>query len=199
MSASRPAVVPATPHSFDAAAPTPDAAPTHDIAARGPARPTIAGAPLRWQWWRFAALAPGDLYAALALRQRVFVVEQQCTFVDADGADEPAFHLLGWQAQADATGRAPLLAYLRLVDPGVKFAEPSIGRVITAPEARGRGFGRALMQEGLAGAARCFPGRDVRIAAQQRLERFYADLGFVTASAPYLEDGIPHVDMLRGA
>lgn len=192
MSASRPAVVSTTPHSID------PAVSTHDAAPRGPGRPIIAGAPLCWQWSRFAAFEPGDLYAALALRQRVFVVEQQCNFIDADGADERAFHLLGWQLQADATGRFPLIAYLRLLDPGVKFPEPSIGRVITAPEARGRGLGRALMQEGLAGASRCFPGRDVRIAAQQRLERFYADLGFVTASAPYLEDGIPHVDMLRG-
>jgi len=192
MTATRPVTAHAAPRSTDPVVPAPDAAPN------GPGRPTFP-APLRWQWSRFGALLPGDLYAALALRQRVFVVEQQCTFVDADGADEQAYHLLGWQPQADATGRIPLIAYLRLVDPGVKFAEPSIGRVITAPDARGRGLGRALMQEGLAGAARCFPGRDVRIAAQQRLERFYADLGFVTASAPYLEDGIPHVDMLRGA
>ncbi len=172
--------------------------PARDAASGVDARPAPSDA-LRWQWSRFDTMAPADLYAALALRQRVFVVEQQCVFVDADGADEQAFHLLGWQPGEGGTGRDVLVAYLRLVDPGVKFAEPSIGRVITAPEARGRGHGRALMQEGLAGAARRFPGRDLRIAAQQRLAAFYASLGFVTASTPYLEDGIPHVDMLRSA
>ena len=74
-----------------------------------------------------------------------------------------------------------------------------LGPLAVHPDRQGLGIGLGLMREGLTGAARCFPGRDVRIAAQQRLERFYADLGFVTASAPYLEDGIPHVDMLRGA
>ena len=146
---------------------------------------------LRWQWSRFDALAPADLYAALALRQRVFVLEQGCVFVDADGADERAFHLLGRQAAPGSPATAPLIAYLRLVDPGVKFAEPSIGRVITAPEARGRGLGRVLMREGLAAAARRYPGRAVRIAAQQRLEGFYASLGFVIASAPYTENFSP--------
>jgi ElaA protein len=177
---------------------TPDRTPgARDATPPPPARPPTPEA-LRWQWSRFDAMAPADLYAALVLRQRVFVLEQACVFVDADGADERAFHLLGWQADPRAAGRDSLVAYLRLVDPGVKFAEPSIGRVVTAPEVRGRGHGRTLMREGLAAAARQYPGRAVRIAAQQRLEGFYASLGFVTVSAPYTEDGIPHLDMLRG-
>jgi ElaA protein len=184
-----------------APSPLPTATPDRAPAARDAAPPPPARRPtpeaLRWQWSRFDALTPADLYAALVLRQRVFILEQACVFVDADGADGRAFHLLGWQADPRGAGRESLVAYLRLVDPGVKFAEPSIGRVVTAPEARGRGHGRTLMREGLAASARQYPGQAVRIAAQQRLEGFYASLGFVTVSAPYTEDGIPHLDMLR--
>ena len=151
---------------------------------------------MRWQWSRLALLPPSDLYAALAARQSVFVVEQRCVFQDADGADESSWHLLGWHG----AGRDHRLAcYLRLVDPGVKFAEPSIGRVLTTAAVRGTGLGRALMHEGIVRAARLHPGCAVRIGAQQRLEAFYASLGFRTASAPYDEDGLVHVEMLRPA
>ena len=94
--------------------------------------------------------------------------------------------------------RRPVLAcYLRLIDPGRKFAEPSIGRVLTTAPYRGTGLGRVLMHEGLARAALVYPGQPIRIAAQQRLEAFYASLGFRTDSAPFQEDGIPHVEMLH--
>jgi ElaA protein len=90
-----------------------------------------------------------------------------------------------------------LVAYCRLVPPGVKYAEPSIGRVATTQAARRTGRGRELMREALARAGELWPGRAIRIGAQQRLERFYEDFGFVTSSAPYDEDGIPHIEMLR--
>lgn len=148
----------------------------------------------RWQWSRFAGLAPAELYAALAARQQVFTVEQHCAFQDADGLDPSAWHLLGWIDAA--TG--PLLAtYLRVIDPGAKYAEPSIGRVLTVPPHRGVGLGRTVMVEGIARTAAVWPNRPVRIAAQSRLERFYSSLGFRVASAPFIEDGIPHVEMLR--
>ena len=146
---------------------------------------------LSWAWSRFDDLGVRGLYDALQLRSRVFVVEQQAIYLDADGADPASWHLLG----RDDAG--VLQAYLRLVDPGVKYAEPSIGRVITAPEVRASGLGRALMAEGLAGAARWWPGQGVRISAQSRLRRFYTDFGFVAVGDDYLEDGIPHVEMLR--
>jgi ElaA protein len=148
---------------------------------------------IEWQWKRFAELAPAELYALLAARAAVFVVEQQCAFLDLDGLDASAWHLLGW-AGADE-GRT-LAAYLRLIGPGGKYAEPSIGRVLTTAPYRGTGIGRAAMREGLEGAARLFPGQALRIGAQQRLERFYTELGFRTASEPYQEDGIAHVEML---
>src|SRR5271169_1506637 len=147
-----------------------------------------------WQWKRLPALSPADLYSLLAARASVFVVEQACAFLDLDGLDAFAWHLLGW---AGADEGPTLAAYLRLIDPGRKYAEPSIGRVLTTAAFRGGGLGRAAMREGLERAARLYPGRALRIGAQQRLERFYAELGFRTDSAPYLEDGIAHVEMLR--
>ncbi|HZI84881.1 MAG TPA: GNAT family N-acetyltransferase [Casimicrobiaceae bacterium] len=149
---------------------------------------------VEWQWKPFAELAPAELYAALAARAGVFVVEQRCVFQDADGFDAHAWHLLGWIGSAR---ERTLGAYLRLIEPGRRYREPSIGRVLTIASQRGTGLGRAAMLEGLARSAELYPGLSVRIAAQQRLERFYATMGFRPASAPYEEDGILHVDMLR--
>jgi len=151
---------------------------------------------LDWQWARLSELTAADVYAVLAARQEVFAVEQSCAFQDADGLDFHAWHLLGWD---HAGGRRTLACYLRLIDPGRKFAEPSIGRVLTTSAYRGVGLGRTLMLEGMARAARAFPGVPIRIAAQQRLEAFYASLGYVTVGAPFLEDNIPHVEMLYSA
>jgi ElaA protein len=89
-----------------------------------------------------------------------------------------------------------LQACLRVVDPGVNYPEPSIGRVVTAREARGGGVGRALMEQGLARCHQVWPGRAVRISAQAHLQRFYGSLGFVAVSEVYLEDDIPHIEML---
>jgi ElaA protein len=149
-----------------------------------------------WQWKRFAELAPADLYALLAARAAVFVVEQMCVFQDADGLDAFAWHLLGWVGSQPERN---LAAYLRLIEPGRKYAEPSIGRVLTAAAFRRTGLGREAMREGLTQAAALYPGLPVRIGAQQRLERFYAELGFRTVSAPYSDDGIAHVEMLRSS
>jgi ElaA protein len=151
---------------------------------------------LRWQWSRLPALSAPDLYAVLAARQQVFTVEQHCAFQDADGYDFDAWHLLGWTT-ADAS--SSLATYLRMLDPGSKYAEPSIGRVLTLPPYRGMGLGRAVMQEGIARSRAAWPGRAIRIAAQQRLEAFYASLAFRVVSPVYIEDGIPHVDMLLAA
>jgi len=128
-----------------------------------------------------------ELYAITTLRERVFVVEQSCVYLDADGVDPQCRHL--WAE--DAT-RA-IHAYCRLVPAGVKYAEASIGRVITAPEARGSGLGKELMQRALA-ALGTVP---IKLGAQAHLEKFYGDLGFVRTSEPYDEDGIPHIEMLR--
>ena len=147
---------------------------------------------MNWQWSRFGELGVDNLYDALQLRCRVFVLEQG-PYLDPDGIDRQAWHLLG----RDEGGA--LVAYLRVVDPGVKYAEPSIGRVIIAAEVRGNGSGRALMAEGLAGCERHWTGRAIRISAQAHLERFYEGFGFVRVGPNYGEDNIPHVEMLRSA
>ena len=142
-----------------------------------------------WRWLRFAELGVDNLHDALQLRSRVFILEQG-PYLDVDGLDRQSWHLLG------RDGEGVLVAYLRVVDPGLKYEEPSIGRVVTAPEVRGSGLGRSLMREGLAGCARHWPQRNIRISAQVRLQRFYTELGFSAVGAEYLEDDIPHIEML---
>ena len=151
---------------------------------------------LRWQFARFDNLPIRDWYQVSTARIDVFVMEQNCPFQDNDGADFQSWHLLGWHETA---GVRALAAYCRLVDPGVKFVEPSIGRVVTPGTFRGKGLGRLLMAEAVKRHAQIYPGLPNRIGAQQRLEKFYQDFGFVTASEMYIEDGIPHVEMLRAS
>ncbi|HEU0034056.1 MAG TPA: GNAT family N-acetyltransferase [Kofleriaceae bacterium] len=141
---------------------------------------------MEWHDRGFGELTVQELYAIVQLRERVFVVEQNCPYLDADGLDPASRHL--W---ADAGGT--IRAYLRIVPAGAKFDEVSIGRVITAPEARGTGLGRELMRRGIAACGAVA----IRIGAQAHLERWYGELGFVRASEPYDEDGIPHIEMLR--
>lgn len=153
--------------------------------------PTQSPAALTWQCSRFEDLSPRDLYALMELRQRVFVVEQNCVYMDADGADELAIHLLGW------SGRR-LVACARLFPPRVKYAESSIGRVATHPDVRGTGVGQSLMTEAIRRVEELGWGREIRIAAQMYLEKFYEGYGFKRVTEPYTEDDIWHVDMRRG-
>ena len=149
---------------------------------------------IKWQWLRFDELTPRELYEVVRLREAVFVVEQNCPYPDADGRDPDAWHLLGW---LDDAGMRRLVAYARLFEPGVRYTECSIGRIVSAPAVRGTGIGRALVAEGLRRLQSLAPGQKIKIAAQRRLEKFYTEFGFQTISAPYEEDGIIHVDMLR--
>jgi ElaA protein len=151
---------------------------------------------ITWQWNSFADLTAAQLYAMLALRQEVFVLEQACLYPDIDGLDTGAHHLLGWRK---VDGRQELVAHLRCLAPGAKYDEMSIGRVVTSPAARGTGLGRELVAQGLDLARKLHPGHAIRIGAQAHLERFYAGFGFVTVSEPYDEDGILHIDMLLAA
>jgi ElaA protein len=147
-----------------------------------------------WQWLSFAEMRADVLYAVLAQRQQVFILEQQCLYPDLDGLDLDAYHLLGWQGQG---AQRQLAAYLRCLAPGVKYDEMSLGRVLSAPSVRGSGIGKQLMAQAIRHAERQFPNHRIRISAQQYLTRFYAGFGFQPTSAPYDEDGIAHVEMLR--
>jgi ElaA protein len=151
-----------------------------------------ASSGLRWRWCRFDELDVFELDAIFRARQQVFVVEQNCAYLDADGHDAHSFHLAAW---GDAEG-VPL-AYARVVGPGRKYAEPSIGRVITTDAARGSGLGRELVRRAVAHCTEAFPAQDIRISAQSHLERLYGDAGFMVVGQRYLEDGIPHTEMLR--
>ena len=147
-----------------------------------------------WQYRSFDELSTHELYAVLAARQDVFILEQQCFYADFDGLDLQAHHVLAW---VTIDGKRQLGAYLRVLAPGVKYTEMSLGRVLTTKAARGGGLGRELLAPGRAYAERLHPGHRIRIAAQRYLERFYQGFGFRTITEPYDEDGIMHVDMLR--
>lgn len=146
---------------------------------------------LIWRESSFADLPGETLYRILAARVEVFVVEQDCPYQDLDGLDAQALHL--WATEQDGQ----INAYARITPPGSRFAEASIGRVLTRPPVRRTGLGRELMQRAMDLAERQYPGSALRISAQQYLERFYADLGFRFVRGPYPEDGIPHIEMLR--
>ena len=139
----------------------------------------------------FYELPAHQLYAIMALRQEVFVVEQRCPYLDADGYDPKASHL--WATAGDS--EYPV-AYCRIFPAGVKYPEASIGRVVSASSARRTGAGRALMVWALR-VMDAAPMGSVRISAQSYLQRFYEGFGFRVVSEPYLEDDIPHVEMLR--
>lgn len=148
---------------------------------------------ITWQCTRFSDLSVTQLYAILAARSEVFVLEQNCVYQDMDGKDQASLHLTAW------TTEQQVAAYLRIVPPGLTFTEASLGRVITSKDARGTGIGKQLLAKGLEQLQITYPGQPVRIGAQHYLEKFYQSFGFVTVSDIYLEDDIPHVEMLRSA
>lgn len=143
----------------------------------------------RGLWRDFGELSLTELYAVLHLRQQVFVVEQHCPFLDADGLDDRARHLLAW-------GDDGLAGYLRVHAPTPSQPSWIVSRVVVAAPCRGAGLARRMMGEALAHAAAQAPGAPVRLSAQAYLVGFYADLGFVPEGPPYDEDGIPHVPMV---
>lgn len=147
---------------------------------------------LRFYCYPFDQLSPHELYDIMALRQTVFAVEQNCPYLDADGQDLHAWHLMG----RDADGR--LLCYTRLLPEGVSYkGYASIGRVVSAPAARGMGIGKVLMQRSIDMCLLLFGPKPIKIGAQSYLLRFYEGFGFKSTGEEYLEDGIPHTKMIR--
>ena len=136
----------------------------------------------------FQELNLPDLYEILALRQRVFVVEQDCPYLDADGLDDCCLHLIGTDCHR-------LVAYARILPAGSAHMHPCIGRVVTASEVRGTGAGKELMHFAIASVLKQYGPCIIHISAQSYLERFYRGLGFIPTGHEYLEDGIPHMAM----
>jgi ElaA protein len=139
---------------------------------------------------RFDELTPHELYSILQLRNEVFVVEQNCVFQDADDKDQASHHLLGYNNKK-------LVAYTRLVPPGVIYSEMSIGRVVTSPSVRRFGAGKGLMQQSIAKICSLFGNNVIKIGAQLYLKKFYEGFGFSQVGEGYIEDGIPHIYMLK--
>lgn len=146
---------------------------------------------LTWYSYAFTELNIQLLYDILKLRTDVFVVEQNCPYPELDEKDriDGVYHLVGMEGET-------LVAYARLLPPGVSYAEVSIGRVLVAGAARGKGYGQQLLQQALSECERLWPGLDIQIGAQVYLEKVYQQFGFTRNSEDYLEDGIPHVDMV---
>lgn len=145
---------------------------------------------MQWQWAPLNELTATDAHALFGLRQQVFVLEQTCLYPDIDALDLTAWHLLGWQDDQ-------LAAYARVLAPGDKYAEPAMGRVVTAPALRRQQLGKELVGEALTRSHTQFGRADMRISAQQYLVPFYQSFGFVCVGEGYDEDGIPHIEMLK--
>jgi len=145
---------------------------------------------LTWNYKKFDELDPKELYSILTLRNRVFVVEQNCVYLDTDGMDEGSFHLCGWDGDL-------LAAYARIIPPGVVYPQASIGRVVSNPDCRKMGAGKLLMLKAIEEIYSHFDVSEIKIGAQLYLESFYSSIGFKKISDVYLEDGIPHIKMLH--
>lgn len=140
----------------------------------------------------FYELTSHQLYAIMALRQEVFIVEQNCPYLDADGKDLKGWHLMGYDDDSK------LMAYARLLPKGVSYDNfVSIGRIATSPSVRGTGVGQSLMKAALDNMELLFPGESIKISAQSYLRNFYESFGFVVSGEEYLEDDIPHLPMVR--
>jgi ElaA protein len=138
----------------------------------------------------FDALTPEELYAILKLRSEIFVMEQQCLFLDQDNKDQLCQHLMLYQNKE-------LMAYARIVPPGLSFLEPSIGRIVSSAAARGKGFGKHLVRLAIDNCVRLHGNQPIQIGAQLYLQTFYESFGFVKVTEVYDEDGIDHLDMIR--
>ncbi|MDV2114696.1 GNAT family N-acetyltransferase [Alcaligenes faecalis] len=145
---------------------------------------------LVFQWKRLDDLSTREMYAIIQAREAVFVVEQQCAYQDVDGLDLNSWHLSVFNDNE-------LAAYARVVAPGLKYAEPSIGRVLTLARFRSLKIGYALVAEAIRFTEALYPGAGIRIGAQAHLQKFYGSLGFEPVGKVYEEDGIPHIDMLK--
>jgi ElaA protein len=145
---------------------------------------------ITWTIKLFSELSPHELYIILRLRSEVFVVEQDCVFQDMDNKDQYCYHLMGWQNNE-------LVAYTRIVPPGISYDLPSIGRVVTSPKARNSGMGKLLMEKSIEELTRLYGQTSIRIGAQLYLKKFYSSFGFEQSGDVYDEDGIDHIEMTR--
>lgn len=144
---------------------------------------------MEWSIRSFNQLTLQELYTILTLRTDIFVVEQVCPYPELDGKDPDCLHLLGQE-------NGELIAYLRMLPAGLSYASASIGRVAVRPSHRGQGLSREMMAQAITYIVEVWQEEQIQIGAQAYLEDFYRSLGFDCISEPYLEDGIPHIEMV---
>ena len=144
---------------------------------------------IKWTFSSYHDLSKAQLFDILEVRQEVFVVEQNCPYQDCDAKDKKSTHLMGYEKDV-------LVAYLRIVIPEISYNEPSIGRVLTKQMVRKKGYGIDLMKRAISFCSSTYPKKNIRISAQKYLLPFYRSLGFQELGDVYLEDGIPHMEML---
>tara|TARA_B110000503_G_C7172609_1_gene425090 strand:- start:4349 stop:5359 length:1011 start_codon:yes stop_codon:yes gene_type:complete len=150
---------------------------------------------VKWFETSWENLTPNQVHAMIRLRLDVFVVEQDCVYADLDGKDLESIHL--WAESVDHSPGDPAEAVVRLLPPGVSYAEPSIGRVASKASQRGSGLGQELMERAVRACQRLWPQFAIRISAQQYLIKFYESIGFHVVGDGYMEDNIPHIGMVR--
>lgn len=138
----------------------------------------------------FKELTTKELYDLLQLRSEVFVVEQNCVYQDLDGKDEKAFHVIGKKDNK-------IIAYTRVFKPGDYFKEASIGRVVVSSNERQYKYGYDIMEASINIIKNNFNKESIRLSAQTYLKKFYKNLGFKEVGEEYLEDGIPHIEMIK--
>jgi len=145
---------------------------------------------VNWTIKKFNELTLDELYNILQLRNEVFIVEQNCVYKDTDGKDQSAWHLM-------AIEDGKLVAYTRILPPGVSYGDPAIGRVVTSSSKRRTGLGKELMKRTIEACEKLFGKISITLSAQVYLEDFYRGFGFIVVGEEYLDDGIPHIEMSR--
>ncbi|HEU5164344.1 MAG TPA: GNAT family N-acetyltransferase [Chitinophagaceae bacterium] len=145
---------------------------------------------IKWTIKKFNELTIDELYSVLQLRNEVFIIEQNCVYKDTDGKDQSAWHLMAIEDDK-------LVAYTRILPPGVSYRDPSIGRVVTSSSKRRSGLGRELMKRSIEACEKLFGKISITLGAQLYLQSFYESLGFFVVGEEYLDDGIPHITMSR--
>jgi len=150
---------------------------------------------IKWSMKTFQELTGDQLFDVLKLRMDVFVVEEHCAYSELEEYDRHSEtrHLSG------RNGSGQLLAYARILPPGLRYSEVNLGRFVVRADSRKQGIGHQLLQAALQEILCCWPGLAIKISAQDYLQAFYEQYGFVRMSEVYLEDGIPHIEMLKGA
>ena len=144
---------------------------------------------LEWSCKKFSEFTKQEFYNILVARQKVFIIEQNCNYLDCDNKDEQSYHLLGMD-------KNNIASYMRIIPPGISYKDASMGRILTTSKYRGKGLGKLLMKEGISLARKKFKISKIKISAQSYLLPFYKSFGFVAQGKEYLEDDIPHTEMV---